>query len=169
MRCQFKMRCYKTSNVSGDVYLDLVGANVGRVGDLAMGDLNVAFSFEIGNISQRRLSLAFDEPPPCISPCSLINGSESTQISRWTSELSSASFSADRSSSTISYSFKSNSPSSSRLTGPAELPVGATIDMAELRNWAALSRTEGGFFFGTLDTRYCRSRHAIEGDGDGGG
>jgi len=63
--------------------LDLVGANAGRVGDLAMGDLNVAFSFEMGNISQRRLSLAFDEPPPCISPCSLINGSESTQISRW--------------------------------------------------------------------------------------
>jgi len=84
--------------------------NEGHGGDLAVGDLNVAFSFVMVKISQRRLSLALGDPPPCVSPCSLIRGSESTQISRSISWLSSP---------------------SSRLTG---VSAGATIAMALPKN-----------------------------------
>lgn len=47
--------------------------------------------------------------------------------------------------------------------------LGVMIDTAPLKNWAALSRTEGGLRLGMLVTRYCRSRHTVDGPENDGG
>ena len=41
--------------------------------------------------------------------------------------------------------------------------LGTISDAADVKNSAALSKTEGGFRLGTLEMRYCRSCHATEG------